>query len=72
MPKHKEHTFRLVEGVWRSITAGDSAIILADFLDYHELNIDECTQFARIICGKTTYVYRAYGGKITINIHEYV
>lgn len=68
MPKREEHIFKCIEGIWRSITAGDSAIILCDFLDTYSVTIDEHAQFVRIIRDNLHFEFRAYGGRIRINI----
>lgn len=70
MPNKEEHIFKCIGGKWLGISAGDSGLILSDYLDTLGILIDECTQFARIIYNEYTRIYyRVYGGKITITIH---
>lgn len=71
MTKNKptQYIFKLVQGIWRNIT-GDSEI-LADFLERLELNIDDKTQYARIIDYENNLYYifhRVNWEKITIEV----
>lgn len=67
-------TFRQVGGIWQRVDSqSQKPPILADTLKKLEIVIDDNCQFCRIIRYydniKETIIYRAYGGKITIQRH---
>lgn len=68
----KTLTFIPIQGIWKEVSAGDSARMLSDVLEDMNLQIDEKTEFARIIDYEQglRIWYRAKALKITIEIWE--
>lgn len=70
MPKeYKEYIFQQINGIWRVVNVSDSTKTLAEFCEELNILIDENAQFVRIVRNNERIYFRAYGGKITINIH---
>ena len=73
IPKDEKMTFQEVGGQWLRVDSRDPAPpTLAEVFNELQIIIDDNTQFCRIIRYyekyKETITYRAYGGRITINI----
>lgn len=62
-----EFIFREIDGLYVDVT-NQFAGTLAEFFNAWNIIIDDCTQFCRIIQDAYVIEYRAYGGKIRINV----
>lgn len=62
-----EYIFRPVDGIYRDVTNQFTGT-LADFFLAWNIVIDEHAQFCRIIKDDYLIEYRAYGGRIRVNV----
>ena len=64
-----EFIFRPVDGIYRDVT-NQFAGTLADFFLAWNIVIDEHAQFCRIVKDDYIIEYRAYGGRIRVNVSQ--